>query len=239
MLTVSPNLYPATFAKSLDIRVSPLLCLAPHVKTLVELTMSDVTLMMHQELVANVLATISRSSSSEPEMNESVDTNEIPAEIETQPTKKRRRYVTRKRMQVARPLLATTIQVIDKPRHYVNHSYNDFSSVLPEPDDAFPTKIEDMTFAHKLHHMLAQPRRFGKLIHWLPHGRAFKIILPTTFEREVLPIYFGHKRYSTFLRHLDNHGFKLLSSGSNRGSYYHEVRLSEPGDASAKDQLEQ
>lgn len=191
--------------------------------------MSDATLMMHQELVANVLATISRSSSSEPEMNENDDTNtpsnEIPAEIETQTTKKRRRYVTRKRMQVARPLLATTIQVIDKPRHYVNHSYNDFSSVLPEPDDVFPTKIEDMTFAHKLHHMLAQPQRFGKLIQWLPHGRAFKILVPTTFEREVLPIYFGHKRYSTFLRHLDNHGFKLLSSGPNRGSYYHECML--------------
>jgi len=120
--------------------------------------------------------------------------------------------------------LAHVVQVIHKPREYVDHSYNDFSCVPAEPDDTFPSQIDEMTFAQKVHHMLSQVK-YQRWISWLPHGRAFKVHVPAVFEKEALPKYFGHKRYSSFLRQLNNHGFKHIVKGSERNSYYHECML--------------
>jgi hypothetical protein len=87
-----------------------------------------------------------------------------------------------------------------------------------------PEKISDMTFPQKVHHMLCQ-EEYKKWIGWLPHGRAFRILVPKLLEKsQLLQKYFGHGRYSSFLRQLSNHGFKHISSGPDRNTYYHEVR---------------
>jgi hypothetical protein len=49
--------------------------------------------------------------------------------------------------------------------------------------------------------------------------------VPAAFEKEICETYFGHKRYSSFLRELSNHGFKHISQGSDRNCYYHEFML--------------
>jgi stage V sporulation protein SpoVS len=122
------------------------------------------------------------------------------------------------------PVEPRVIQVVKKPRTYMNHSYRDFSLVPAEIDYEAPEKISDMTFAQKVHHILTQ-EEYKKLIGWLPHGRAFQILSPKRLEQaKILEKYFGHGRYSSFLRQLSNHGFKHISRGPDRNSYYYEVR---------------
>ena len=75
----------------------------------------------------------------------------------------------------------------------MNHTYRDFSKVPPPPNYTPPTKIDDMTFAEKVHSILARPE-FANAISWMPHGRAFKVHVPKECENNVLPIYFGHGR---------------------------------------------
>lgn len=118
------------------------------------------------------------------------------------------------------------IVVVNKPRTYVNHSYRDFSQVL---DDSLQyskkTKIEDMAFAEKMHHVLSKSE-LQSCIGWKPHGRAFRILIPKDFEKHVCTEYFAMPpRYSSFLRQLNNHGFKQITQGPDRSCYYHEVRV--------------
>jgi hypothetical protein len=123
------------------------------------------------------------------------------------------------------PVEPRVIQVIKKPRNYMNHSYRDFSSVPAELKFEIPKKVSDMTFSHKMYHILSQ-EEYKKWIGWLPHGRAFQILVPKKLEQsQLLEKYFGHGRYSSFLRQLSKHGFKHISNGPDRNSYYHEVRL--------------
>jgi hypothetical protein len=122
------------------------------------------------------------------------------------------------------PVEPRVIQVVDKPRTYINHSYRDFSSVPAKMNYAFPEKISDMTFSQSMYHILSQ-EEYKKWIRWHPHGRAFQILVPKKLEQDqVLQNYFGHGRYSSFLRQLSKHGFKHISNGPDRNSYYHEVR---------------
>ena len=121
-------------------------------------------------------------------------------------------------------------QVNKKSREYVNHTYHDLSNVLPEPDDLIKTDddilamdIESMSFNEKVYSILMKPEH-QRCISWLPHGRAFHVILPVAFEKDVCLPYFGHKRYSSFLRQLNNYGYRHISQGDDRNAYYHEVR---------------
>lgn len=113
------------------------------------------------------------------------------------------------------PVKPVTIQVVQAPRGTINHSYRDFSKVPAKDDYKCPTDINEMTFSQKLHHILSQ-EDYEKWISWMPHGRAFKVHVPVLFESQVCPKYFGHKRYSSFLRELNNYGFKHISKGADR-----------------------
>jgi hypothetical protein len=73
------------------------------------------------------------------------------------------------------------IQVIKKPRTFMNHSYRDFSCVPADAKEAdLPTAIEDMSFTQKVHHILAQDE-YTKWISWMPHGRAFRVSTYMTY----------------------------------------------------------
>lgn len=124
------------------------------------------------------------------------------------------------------PVEPVVIQIIKKPRTYMNHSYRDFSRVPRESDDEdIPTEIDKMSFNQKVHHMVSQ-KDFSNWIAWQPHGRAFRVVVPKKLEQaKVLQKYFGHNRYSSFLRQLSNHGYKHLTQGPDRNCFYHEVSL--------------
>ncbi|GAX10545.1 hypothetical protein FisN_40Lh014 [Fistulifera solaris] len=123
------------------------------------------------------------------------------------------------------PVKPVVIQRINKPRTFVNHSYRDFSQVPPEDTDKSPTDLESMTFSQKLFTLLNEPDA-PRYIAWSPHGRSFRVIVPKLLEQSMLlQKYFGHNRYSSFLRQLTNYGFKHITKGIDRNSYYHETFL--------------
>jgi hypothetical protein len=175
--------------------------------------------MAQEDELRDNISVKSKSKSASALANSASDT---PTEDVSEPKAKRGR---RKTQQHQFPVEPRTIQVVTKPRTYINHSYRDFSKVPAELNEEVPEKIEDMTFPQKIHHMLSQDEYKGK-IGWMPHGRAFGILVPKKLEEgklKVLNKYFGHSRYSSFLRQLSNHGFKHLSEGTDRNCYYHEV----------------
>lgn len=114
-------------------------------------------------------------------------------------------------------------------RLFVQHVYRDFSHELPSADVDLQivNKSPNAAFPVKLHETLSQIEADGMngIVGWMPHGRAFKIHKQQEFIDEVLPRYFVMTKKSSFLRQLNLYGFNRLSSGPDRGAYYHELFL--------------
>lgn len=55
------------------------------------------------------------------------------------------------------------------------------------------------SFPVKLYKIL-NDRKYADIIAWLPHGRAWRILKPKTFEEEVIPVFFRSDRYASFMR---------------------------------------
>lgn len=84
--------------------------------------------------------------------------------------------------------------------------------------------LDTSVFPQKLHNVLDTIEADGlsSIISWLPHGRAFRVHKPKEFaERVVLP-YFGILKSQSVRRQLNVWGFKRVTSGRDRGSYYHK-----------------
>jgi hypothetical protein len=117
------------------------------------------------------------------------------------------------------------------------YQYRDFSNVPEEeleqqPNTAPPppssrgpveSSIRVQKFPVKLYAILAQ-REFQDIITWMPHGRSWKVIKPNLFESLVMPLFFEYSNYHSFNRLVNAWSFRRISSGPDRGSYYHEVR---------------
>lgn len=105
-----------------------------------------------------------------------------------------------------------------------DHTYRDLSQI--QADMKYADMIEDREgefgFIIKLHEIL---ENFAKYVDWLPHGRSFRIVVPKRLETNVFPTYFNHNRLHTFMKQLINWGFKHITRGRDRNSYYHEVSI--------------
>ena len=77
----------------------------------------------------------------------------------------------------------------------------------------FPRMIYDM-----LEDVSHDPQ-LSAIISWMPHGKAFKVHIPSEFETKVMPNYFI-ERYNSFKYLLEQWGFHRLSRGMDRGAYY-------------------
>jgi hypothetical protein len=115
------------------------------------------------------------------------------------------------------------------------YKYRDFSQVPDQDDDAateppaqttrgsLESSIRVQKFPVKLYAILAQ-KEFQDIITWMPHGRAWKVLKPNLFESLVMPLFFEYSNYHSFNRLVNAWSFRRISSGPDRGSYYHEVR---------------
>ena len=63
------------------------------------------------------------------------------------------------------------------------------------------------------------------IIQWLPHGRAFIVLNPQVFVKEVLPRFFKQSKFMSFTRQLNLWGFKRITKGRDAGAYYHQLFL--------------
>jgi HSF-type DNA-binding len=115
------------------------------------------------------------------------------------------------------------------------YKYRDFGQVQEDDDDVAeippPTpssrgsaenSIRVQKFPVKLYAILAQ-KEFHDIICWLPHGRSWKVLKATMFESLVMPLFFEYSNYHSFNRLVNAWSFRRISSGPDRGSYYHEV----------------
>jgi len=95
-----------------------------------------------------------------------------------------------------------------------NTTYKDYSRVPPDTTTTSPSAslasqgnnsgnvTRDPTFVVKLH-MILSNSKFEEIVTWLPHGRSWRILRPKDFEEQVIPLYFRHGRYSSFMRQVN------------------------------------
>lgn len=105
--------------------------------------------------------------------------------------------------------------------YYRDHSH------LPDPDPTKPVTIPGRipTFPAKLFAILSRPE-LADIISWMPHGRSWKVHKPREFEVKVIPSYFDHAKFSSFIRQANGWGFKrVCTKGVDRNSHYHELFL--------------
>lgn len=84
--------------------------------------------------------------------------------------------------------------------------------------DPFPSRLHEMledTFADGQDHIIS----------WQVHGRCFIIKDYDVFARELLPKFFRQTKFSSFKRQMNLYGFRKVLSGTDCGSYYHELFL--------------
>lgn len=118
-----------------------------------------------------------------------------------------------------------------KKRHVVQHDYHDHGCDL---DDSENSKIKKprkgprggvtTPFPVKLH-MLLEEDNHENVISWQPHGRCFLLRNPKEFLESVMPQHFKQTKLTSFQRQLNLYGFNRLTSGPDKGGYYHELFL--------------
>lgn len=104
--------------------------------------------------------------------------------------------------------------------------YRNFSD-LPDPDPSKPITAPGRipNFPAKMMAILSRPD-LADIICWMPHGRSWKVLKPREFEVKVIPTYFEHAKFSSFIRQANGWGFRrIVSKGPDRNSYYHEMFL--------------
>ena len=120
----------------------------------------------------------------------------------------------------------------DNMKHCVQHNYHDHAN----DDDAIYLEAPIVTkggvpviFPIKLHNMLDHIDLFepelSSIVRWQPHGRCFLVKKPKDFTESVLPRFFDQRKYASFQRQLNLYGFNRITTGPDKGSYYHELFL--------------
>ncbi|KAL9186525.1 hypothetical protein ACHAXT_005763 [Thalassiosira profunda] len=104
--------------------------------------------------------------------------------------------------------------------YYTDHSLE------PDDDPLVPMTSAGSvpTFPAKMHAILTNPA-LADVVEWAPHGRSWRIIKPREFEVRVLPKYFEHSKFSSFVRQANGWGFRRMGQGYEKNAYYHEYFL--------------
>jgi len=129
----------------------------------------------------------------------------------------------------------------NKMKRTVTHDYHDHAKDHPSSGDVMKMQQDEedskkrrgprggvaQPFPEKLHLMLSSVERDGNshIVSWQTHGRCFVVHRPKEFVSLVMPVYFRQTKLTSFQRQLNLYGFCRLTSGRDRGGYYHELFL--------------
>mmetsp|Transcript_12526 Transcript_12526/g.24030 ORF Transcript_12526/g.24030 Transcript_12526/m.24030 type:complete len:334 (+) Transcript_12526:273-1274(+) len=138
---------------------------------------------------------------------------------------------------------ANTLRKRTSPRHcearpkptlvraFVEHHYHDHArDPLAKPVELTGPRSDSVmsrSFPEKLHQLLEAMDEEGTehVVSWQPHGRCFVIHEKTEFVDVVMPRFFMQTKLTSFQRQLNLYGFIRLTTGEDRGGYYHEFFL--------------
>jgi hypothetical protein len=93
----------------------------------------------------------------------------------------------------------------------------------PQARPSRPTPIgRRRTFPLRLHTLLSDMEAQGHadIVSWQPHGKCF-VVRSTEEFIKLLPKYFNQSKWSSFQRQLNLYEFQRLTTGPDRGGYYH------------------
>lgn len=82
----------------------------------------------------------------------------------------------------------------------------------------------NLPFPVKLHYILSNPK-YQDCVAWLPHGRAWRVLKPKSFERRIIPKFFRSEKYASFMRQVNGWAFTRVTEGPDLNAYYHEMFL--------------
>ena len=103
--------------------------------------------------------------------------------------------------------------------------YKDYSEVSdPDPLAPLTPPGKVPNFPAKMHAILSRTD-LADIVAWMPHGRSWRVLKPREFEVKVIPIYFEHSKFSSFIRQANGWGFRRITQGRDRNSYYHPLFL--------------
>lgn len=100
--------------------------------------------------------------------------------------------------------------------YYVDHSRD----VDDDPMTPLTPPGRVPNFPAKMHAILSRDD-LSDIISWMPHGRSWRILKPREFEVQVIPAYFKHSKFTSFIRQANGWGFRRITEGRDRNSYYH------------------
>lgn len=116
----------------------------------------------------------------------------------------------------------------NSPRELLPAPYFYYRDHSTDEDDDPLTPLTPLArvpnFPAKMHAILSRSD-LADVVTWLPHGRAWRILKPREFEVRVIPSYFEHNKFSSFIRQANGWGFRRITKGPDRNSYYHELFL--------------
>jgi hypothetical protein len=74
-------------------------------------------------------------------------------------------------------------------------------------------QLQAAPFLFKTYELVEDPGT-NPILSWGPSGRSFVVYKPTEFARDLLPKYFKHSNFSSFVRQLNTYGFRKVDTES-------------------------
>ena len=103
--------------------------------------------------------------------------------------------------------------------------YRDYSTLVDATPQAPLTSAgRAPNFPTLMHSILNRPD-LSDIVAWMPHGRSWRVLQPREFEARVIPQYFTHSKFSSFVRQANGWGFRRITAGVDRNTYYHPLFL--------------
>jgi hypothetical protein len=121
-------------------------------------------------------------------------------------------------------VVASTSKVTDDGASFTSESWDEQHQLFVRASMKKRRAPSTTSFPSKLHKIISNPLH-REFIDWLPHGRAWRILKPKMFEKDVIPKFFRSERYASFMRQVNGWGFKRITEGPDLNSYYHELFL--------------
>lgn len=101
------------------------------------------------------------------------------------------------------------------------HTHSSAYDSKHTPERSLPSQVVVIHFPTELYRLLEEDDT--RVIQWLNHGRAWRIVRWDALRKQILPRNFGDTSVDGFLAQLTDWGFTEITDGPDAGAYYHAV----------------